>query len=63
MVTTGWFSDTSANAGKRFPWQPCLQIDEFYCVSIDIWFATNRECDHFIQEKIIGQTMYGEEQQ
>lgn len=58
---TGWFADTSDQAPKAWPWQPCLQAAEGICLSIDNWFSTKDECETFIREIILGNGMYDQQ--
>ncbi len=57
MKRTGWFADTSDDAPKNFPYQPCLQLDGM-CMDFDIWFATREECEEWIRKEVIGQEMF-----
>lgn len=39
--------------GEKYPWCPTLQT-EHSCLSLPIWFATEKECEAFIVEEIVG---------
>jgi len=56
---TGWLAewDDDEDTNSRYPWRPRLQVDESWCPTLMVWFATKEECERFIREHIIGQTM------
>jgi len=64
QVKTGWFADI-ANVddpllkSDGYRWQPCLQLGG-WCPSLDVWFATEAECERFIKDEILGRGMYPE---
>lgn len=48
----GWFADVDPDAGTRFIWQPCLQL-EGACSALDIWFENEEDCLEFIRTEIL----------
>jgi hypothetical protein len=48
---TEWFSDIDVEAEGTFLWQPCVDLKGLGIISsLSIWFATQAECDAFIEE-------------
>ncbi|WKW87040.1 hypothetical protein SEA_NICOLE72_3 [Microbacterium phage Nicole72] len=60
---TGWLSDIDpevTNPDGSPMWQPVLQTRSI-CLSPEVWFATEAECDAFIRDECIGQTWHPRE--
>lgn len=49
----GWFADVDKDAGTRFIWQPCLQL-EGGVSELPIWFESEADCLEFIKTDVIG---------
>jgi hypothetical protein len=50
---TGWFADLDRDADSRWPWRPCLETGDGLVPSLDMYFATEKECEAFIRDTII----------
>lgn len=53
----GWFADRDPEDRNDMAWQPVLQLDGM-CVSAEVWFSTEGECNAFIADNIIGQSWH-----
>lgn len=55
MNETGWFADLDEEQApvSKFRWRPFLQL-RGHVVRLDVWFASEADCNTFIRTEIIG---------
>lgn len=50
-----WFAEYDADQGNdRYRWRPILQMDGMTMSTEGPWFATERACEEFIRDEILG---------
>lgn len=53
----GWFAEFDREASAGVPWRPVLQLDGGHAPDLDIWFASQQECEDWIRDNVIGRGM------
>jgi hypothetical protein len=49
-----WFADVDREAVAPYVWQPCLETETGHIPCFEVWFRTERECEDWIRQFVVG---------